>query len=269
MSKCTSFTKLSVCFCAIYRLAIHGERVYYGDGGGRRVEIYVRVTRTVCASERQALGRERAASLSAICNLTPVQKCQPDYMRSRRRLRHREGSGEERAGARTKPVSAEAKLRGRSERRLRRSKGSAKWRLREAKAPARNEAGAEVKRCRNGAVPERSRCRPKGLASRRSERSISKGRKAATAFSSQVRAAPREERAGQPATSVRLRAETAPAKVRSRCRNEAVPGARKTDGRESGRADRSSPLSPPFGRAGGRYRWHRIYRRADGASFRS
>ena len=211
--------------------------------------------------ERQALGRERAASLSAICNLTPVQKCQPDYMRSRRRLRRREGSGEERAGARTEPVSAEAKLRGRSERRLRRSKGSAKWRLREAKAPARNEAGAEVKRCRNGAVPERSRCR--------SERSISIGRKAATAFSSQVRAAPREERAGQPATSVRLRAETAPAKVRSRCRNEAVPGARKTDGRESGRADRSSPLSPPFGRAGGRYRWHRIYRRADGASFRS
>ena len=194
MSKCTSFTKLSVCFCAIYRLAIHGERVYYGDGGGRWVEIYVRVTRTVCVSERQALGRERAASLSAICNLTPVQKCQPDYMRSRRRLRRREGSGEERAGARTKPVSAEAKLRGRSERRLRRSKGSAKWRLRETKAPA---------------------------------------------------------------------------KVRSRCRNEAVPGARKTDGRESGRADRSSPLSPPFGRAGGRYRWHRIYRRADGASFRS
>ena len=185
MSKCTSFTKLSVCFCAIYRLAIHGERVYYGDGGGRWVEIYVRVTRTVCANERQALGRERAASLSANCNLTPVQKCQPDYMRSRRRLRHREGSGEARAGARTKPVSAEAKLRGRSERRLRRSKGSAKWRLREAKAPARNEAGAEEKRCRNGAVPERSRCRPKGLASRRSERSISKGRKAATAFSPQ------------------------------------------------------------------------------------
>ena len=226
-------------------------------------------------SERQALGRERAASLSANCNLTPVQKCQPDYMRSRRRLRHREGSGEERAGARTKPVSAEAKLRGRSERRLRRSKGSAKWRLRETKAPAkeRSRCRSEAVPERSGAgakqVPERSRCRPKGLASRRSERSISKGRKAATAFSSQVRAAPREERAGQPATSVRLRAVTAPAKVRSRCRNEAVPGARKTDGRESGRADRSSPLSPPFGRAGGRYRWHRIYRRADGASFRS
>ena len=109
--------------------------------------------RTVCAKERQALGRERAASLSAICNLTTVQKCQPDYMRSRRRLRHREGSGEERAGARTKPVSAEAKLRGRSERRLRRSKGSAKWRLREA-----GDGSGEVRAGVGGgeAVPERS-----------------------------------------------------------------------------------------------------------------
>ena len=170
----------------------------------------------------------------------------------------------ERSRCRRRRNSVEGASGGSGEAKAPQSGGSAKRRLRR-----RNEAGAEVKRCRNGAVPERSRCRPKGLASRRSERSISKGRKAATAFSSQVRAAPREERAGQPATSVRLRAETAPAKVRSRCRNEAVPGARKTDGRESGRADRSSPLSPPFGRAGGRYRWHRIYRRADGASFRS
>ena len=162
----------------------------------------------------------------------------------------------ERSRCRRRRNSVEGASGGSGEAKAPQSGGSAKRRLRR-----RYEAGAEVKRCRNGAVPERSRCR--------SERSISKGRKAATAFSSQVRAAPREERAGQPATSVRLRAETAPAKVRSRCRNEAVPGARKTDGRESGRADRSSPLSPPFGRAGGRYRWHRIYRRADGASFRS
>ena len=211
-------------------------------------------------SERHALGRERAASLSAICNLTPVQKCQPDYMRSRRRLRHREGSGEgtkpvpERSRWRRRRNSAEGASGGSGEAKAPQSGGSAKPET----APARYEpVAAEAKRCRNGAVPERSRCR--------SERSISKGRKAATAFSSQVRAAPREERAGQPATSVRLRAETAPAKVRSRCRNEAVPGARKTDGRGSGRADRSSPLFPPFGRAVGRYRWHRIYRRADGA----
>ena len=170
----------------------------------------------------------------------------------------------ERSRCRRRRNSVEGASGGSGEAKAPQSGGSAQRRHRR-----RYEAGAEVKRCRNGAVPERSRCRPKGLASRRSERSIPKGRKAATAFSSQVRAAPREERAGQPATSVRLRAETAPAKVRSRCRNEAVPGARKTDGRESGRADRSSPLSPPFGRAGGRYRWHRIYRRADGASFRS
>ena len=156
MSKCTSFTKLSVCFCAIYRLAIHGERVYYGDGGGRWVEIYVRVTRTVCVKGRQTLSRERAASLSAICNLTPVQKCQPDYMRSRRRLRHREGSGEERAGARTKPVSAEAKQcggasGGSGEAKAPQSGGSAQRRLRRGTKPVPKQSGAGTERCRSEA----------------------------------------------------------------------------------------------------------------------
>ena len=76
------------------------------------------------------------------------------------------------------------------------------------------------------------------------------------------------DRAWQAATSVRLRAEKAPRSVgsaqrglrrslrrrglneagpkRSRCRNGAVPGARKPNGRECGRTARSSPLSPPF-----------------------
>ena len=147
-----------------------------------------------------------------------------------------------------------------------RAEAPAKQRLRKVEAPRSVGSGEERSRCRSEAVPERSGAGAKQVP----ERAVnSKRPQSGNRFLPHVRAAPREERAGQPATSVRLRAETAPAKVRSRCRNEAVPGARKTDGRESGRADRSSPLSPPFGRAGGRYRWHRIYRRADGASFRS
>ena len=147
-----------------------------------------------------------------------------------------------------------------------RAEAPAKQRLRKVEAPRSVGSGEERSRCRSEAVPERSGAGAKQVP----ERAVnSKRPRSGNRFLPQPGRRHARDRAGQAATSVRLRAETAPAKVRSRCRNEAVPGARKTDGRESGRADRSSPLSPPFGRAGGRYRCHRIYRRADGASFRS
>ena len=157
----------------------------------------------------------------------------------------------ERSRCRRRRNSVEGASGGSGEAKAPQSGGSAKRRLRR-----RYEAGAEAKRCRNGAVPERSRCR--------SERSIPKSREAATALSPGGRRRARNERGNRRraygSAQRRLRRS-----LRRRGRNEAVPGARKTDGRESGRADRSSPLSPPFGRAAGRYRWHRIYRRADGA----
>ena len=205
-------------------------------------------------SERHAFGRERAASLSAICNLTPVQKCQPDYMRSRRRLRHREGSGEgtkpvpERSRWRRRRNSAEGASGGSGEAKAPQSGGSAKPET----APARYEpVSAEAKRCRNGAVPERSRCR--------SERSISKSRKAATAFSTQPgRRRARTERGNRRraygSAQRRLRRRYEAGAGTKRCRERG----RRTDAEADGPPGRL-PSPPPSGWAGGRGRFHPSY----------